>query len=104
MIDRSRPTRGALPEKPAGPTKTEALFASVFGSDDGLKVLAVLREATIERGGMGLSESALREIEGQRHLVRGIEARVAAGLMIDAAGLRRMLPASKIDDKEGGAC
>ena len=72
--------------------EVDRLYADVFGAPDGLRVLAALRDLTIERGsGPDASDRALAWMEGQRQLVRVIEARTAAGLQIDAKELRRRM-------------
>jgi hypothetical protein len=57
-----------------------ALAARCFKGDDGRRLLAYLRKITLERGlAPGVSEALIRHLEGQRQLVRYIEALVAEG-------------------------
>lgn len=58
----------------------EKLYAQVFGTAPGKRVLAHLRETTIERYlGDNASEAQLRTLEGQRALVKRIENLVERG-------------------------
>ncbi|MCL2538474.1 MAG: hypothetical protein FWF34_01780 [Alphaproteobacteria bacterium] len=58
----------------------EQSYARVFGTTDGKRVIAHLREITIERFlGPDASDSALRTLEGQRALVHKIEALIKRG-------------------------
>jgi hypothetical protein len=61
-------------------TETARLFARVFGTDDGQAVLEHLRELTIERVmGADASDAALRQLEGQRQLVKLMETLIKRG-------------------------
>jgi hypothetical protein len=54
--------------------------ARCFRGEDGRRLLGHLRRATIERAlSPDVSEARLRHLEGQRHVVRHLEALVAAG-------------------------
>ena len=54
--------------------------ARCFRGDDGRRLLGHLRRATIERVlAPDVSEARLRHLEGQRQLVRHLEALIAAG-------------------------
>lgn len=71
-----------------------ALFARVFGAPDGLEVLALLRQSTVEKSlGPDASHSALAHLDGQRQIVRAIETRVAHGREQHPSELRRQYPA-----------
>ena len=50
------------------PTPEDCLFARVFGSADGLRLLAMLREETVERSGASLDDRALCVLEGRRQV------------------------------------
>lgn len=90
---------GGLDRKPATKAEREEaqrvdrLFARVFGTPDGLEVLALLRARTIERGvDPDAPHSALAYMEGQRQVVRAIEQRVANGREQHPSELRREYP------------
>jgi hypothetical protein len=58
----------------------EKLYAQAFGTPVGARVLAHLRETTVERYlGDNATEAQLRTLEAQRALVKRIEALVARG-------------------------
>ncbi len=60
--------------------KLNSLFAAVFSGADGEQVLAHLKKITINRiNGPEVTNDVLRHVEGQRHLVGLIDARVRAG-------------------------
>ncbi|MEX2618397.1 MAG: hypothetical protein WD767_20115 [Alphaproteobacteria bacterium] len=73
-------------ENPEGPSdnapssEIEKSFARCFSGPDGDSVLAQLRAMTTDRVlGPDASDSALRHLEGQRHLVIQIGAMIARG-------------------------
>lgn len=74
------------PEKAAEEARIDYFFARTFCTPDGQEVLKFLRNMTIEAVcPPTIEDSALRHLEGQRHLVRLIEARVRrAGKVTDA--------------------
>lgn len=73
--------------------RVDHLFARVFGTPDGLEVLALLRSQTVERvAGPETSRGALAYMEGQRQVVRAIEQRVANGREQHPSELRREYP------------
>lgn len=58
----------------------EKLYAQVFGTSAGKKVLEHLRNITIERFlGPDATDAGLRTIEGQRALVHKIESMIGRG-------------------------
>lgn len=78
--------------------QADRLFAAVFGTPDGLKLLALLRDRYAEQpAGMEASHSALAYREGQRQLVRDIETRVANGREQHPSELRREYPSLRRD-------
>lgn len=78
--------------------RVNLLFARVFGSPDGLEVLALLRSNTVERiTDPDISERALSHLEGQRQLVRVIETRTANGREQHPSELRRDYPSLRRD-------
>lgn len=73
------------------------IAARCFRGRDGQRLLAHLRQATIERViSPDTSEARLRHLEGQRHLVRHIEALVAAG----GGSLAVAVPQTQTEHKE----
>lgn len=73
-------------ESPEGPSdnapssEIEQCFARCFSGPDGDRVLAQLRAMTTERVlGPDSADTALRHLEGQRHLVIQIGAMIARG-------------------------
>jgi hypothetical protein len=65
---------------PANGDDLPALAARCFKGEDGRRMLSYLRKITLERGlAPGVSEALLRHLEGQRQLVKYIEALVAEG-------------------------
>ncbi len=93
-IERPRLTAEQKQKAEEEAQRIDRLFGRVFGSPDGLEVLALLRAQTIERGAdPNLSHSALAYLEGQRQLVRVIETRTANGRDQHPSELRREYPA-----------
>ena len=77
-------------QKNVRPEPIDDILASVFQGQNGLKALIWLRERTKERVlPAGAPESALRELEGQRHLVHEIELRISRGRKEDDRDSRR---------------
>ena len=69
-------------DAPGGDSLREIARAAArcFGTDDGRKLLAHLRAITIERAcGPQVSDAALRDLEGQRRLVRRLCALIDRG-------------------------
>ncbi|CAO3426682.1 Bbp19 family protein [Azospirillum argentinense] len=92
--DLDKPKQRLTPEQEAEQRRLNGLFARVFGTADGLEVLALLRSSTIEKPiSPDASHSALVHLEGQRQLVRVIETRVANGRDQHPSELRREYPA-----------
>lgn len=97
-VDLSRAKPQLTPEQEAEQKRVNGLFARVFGTSDGLEVLALLRSGTIEKTmGPDASERALLYLEGQRQLVRVIETRVANGRDQHPSELRRDYPSLQRD-------
>lgn len=71
----------------------DRLFAAVFGTPDGLRVLALLRERVERPQGPEASSGALAHAEGQRQIVRAIEQWTANGRDQHPTALRRDYPA-----------
>jgi hypothetical protein len=68
------------PPAVAGADDLARAFARCLRGDDGARVLAHLRERTLERSlGPDASDAALRYLEGQRCLVAHVLALVARG-------------------------
>lgn len=66
----------------------QKLFARVFGTDDGRRVLRCLRRMTIDVPvNWGEPDARLRHMEGQRALVRDIFFLVEAGMGVDRGTL-----------------
>lgn len=63
-----------------GDGEAAAAFARCFSTPDGVRVLAALSAATLERAlGPDASDAALRQLEGQRRLVLSLRAIIARG-------------------------
>lgn len=71
----------SLPEPGAAQGKDiEKVFARLFSSDDGKRVLAYLQSITFMRAaGMDVSDRSLRYLEGQRSLMAVIVSLIARG-------------------------
>jgi hypothetical protein len=86
--------KAASRERAAEEAKATAdLFARVFGTPDGLRVLALLRERAERPQGSEASLGALAHAEGQRQFVRAIEQWTANGREQHPTALRREYPA-----------
>lgn len=76
---------GAGPGDPGEPGEPDLrdiarAAARCFGTDDGRRLLAHLRAITLERAcGPQVSDAALRDLEGQRRLVRRLTALIDRG-------------------------
>jgi hypothetical protein len=67
-------------DQPVGDIELARIFAKSFGGRDGDRALAHLKSLTLDRYlGPEASDSQLRHLEGQRHLVNTILALVARG-------------------------
>ncbi|MCG5241391.1 hypothetical protein ACIU1J_27625 [Azospirillum doebereinerae] len=92
--ERRPPTEAEKAATAEEASRVDRLYASVFGTPDGLKVLALLRERYDERPlGAEASHSALAYREGQRQVLRDIETRTANGRDQHPTALRREYPA-----------
>lgn len=93
-LERRGPSREQQAKIEAERRRVKLLFARVFGTPDGLEVLALLRSSTIEKmTDPNISERALSHLEGQRQLVHVIETWTAHGREQHPSELRRELPA-----------
>jgi len=69
-----------IPRNKAEEDKISLNIASVFSKPTGKEVLKYLRSVTIEMvGGPEITDSALRHLEGQRHIIGLIERHIQRG-------------------------
>ena len=81
--------------KKAEPEEIDILMAQAFGTPAGEKVLNWLRQRTKETVlAPTAPESALRALEGKRHLVHEMEARISRARKQDVGSYRKQLAKS----------
>ena len=82
----------ARKKKKVEPEEIDQLMAQAFATPAGEKVLDWLRQKTKETVlAPTAQESALRALEGKRHLVHEIEARIARARKQDVGNYRKQL-------------